>query len=87
MARLASVNRPRHPTFPELLKVMRQRAGFASQHALDEACGFALSTTAQYENGLREPGLNNLARLCDALGCSADSLLGRKPLPKRRPAP
>ncbi len=78
------MNRPRHPTFPDLLRVMRERAGFKSQLDLDDACGFAKSTTAQYENGLREPGLNNLGRLCDALGCTADSLLGRKPLPKRR---
>lgn len=81
------MNRPRHPAFPELLREMRERRDFKTQHALDEACGFAHSTTAQYENGLREPGLMNLDRLCDALGCTADALLGRKPLPKPRKRP
>lgn len=76
------VSKTPHPRFWECLRRLRVAAGFKTQHDLDRACGFGLSTVAQYENQLREPGLENLDTLCDVLKCSADALLGRAK-PKR----
>ena len=43
---------------------------------LAEGAGVAASTVISWEQGRRSPNSDQLARLCLAIGCSADYLLG-----------
>lgn len=48
-----------------------------TQPQLGAQVGAAKARISQWENGTHMPDLEHLAALCDALGCSADWLLGR----------
>jgi transcriptional regulator with XRE-family HTH domain len=48
--------------------------------ALGTMVGATKMTISHWENGVHMPDLAQLAALADALGCSADQLLGRSPV-------
>lgn len=55
----------------------RRKAGL-TQGALAELAGFTQNAVSRWERGVREPKASSICRLCDALGCTADELLGRQ---------
>ena len=57
------------------LKEARDGAGY-SQKEVAEGVGITPSAYANYEQGLREPSLAVLAKICTFLDISADFLLG-----------
>ena len=59
------------------LKAAREQLGL-TQEAFAASTGFKISAISAFENGRRDPGLANLVRLADALGVTADQLLGRR---------
>ena len=48
-----------------------------TQRDLADKSGFPPSHISHFESGRRLPSLGNFIKLCDALNCSADFLLGR----------
>ncbi len=66
--------------FGTRLKELRTRRGM-QQAQLGQAVGVSASAVGAYERGQREPTLAVLAALADALGVSADALLGREAAP------
>lgn len=52
-----------------------------SQLELGKRLGVSQSMIAQYENNLRNPKLETLQKIADALGCTVDYLLGDVPEP------
>ena len=67
--------------FSRVLSLLRQEKGISQRRAA-AALGALMPGTSQallshYENGIREPGLNFVARACDYYHVSADYLLGR----------
>lgn len=60
------------------LRAIRLARGF-TQTDLAKAANLAQSAICDYEQGKKRPGLVAINRLCNALGCTADELLGRKP--------
>lgn len=48
-----------------------------SQHDLAAAADCTQGLISQYESGVSEPPLAGLIRMCDAMGCSVDYLIGR----------
>ena len=61
--------------FHENLKIARERKNL-SQKELAEIIGVAKSTNSLYESGNREPNVQTIKRIADALNTSADELLG-----------
>ena len=61
--------------FSERLKETRQDVGL-SQKEVAQNIGITASAYANYEQGLREPSFEVLAKICDTLDVSADFLLG-----------
>lgn len=61
--------------FNENLKNARERRSL-SQKDLAEQIGVAKSTYSLYESGNREPNVQTIKRIADALNVSADELLG-----------
>lgn len=61
--------------FHENLKIARERKNI-SQKELAEIIGVAKSTYSLYESGNREPNVQTIKRIADALNTSADELLG-----------
>jgi len=61
--------------FNENLKFARERKGI-SQKDLAEIIGVAKSTYSLYESGNREPNVQTIKKIADALNVSADELLG-----------
>lgn len=57
------------------LKEIRKDAGLSQAEVAGEA-GITASAYANYEQGLREPSLEVLAKICSVLDVSADYLLG-----------
>lgn len=57
------------------LKEARKDIGF-SQKEVADSVGVSVSCYANYEQGLREPSLKVLAKLCECLDVSSDYLLG-----------
>lgn len=57
------------------IKALRMERGF-SQQALADAAGTAKGTIQQYEAGKRQPRLEQLGRIADALGVPISDLLG-----------
>lgn len=51
-----------------------------SQTKLAKLSGLQPSTISHFERGTREPSLKNLVKLCKALGCSSDHLIGLEKL-------
>ncbi len=62
--------------FSRVLGLLRQEKGVSQRKAAAEL-GISQALLSHYENGVREPGLNFVARACDYYHVSADYLLGR----------
>lgn len=62
--------------FSRVLSLLRQEKG-VSQRAAAAELGISQALLSHYEKGIREPGLNFVARACDYYHVSADYLLGR----------
>lgn len=61
--------------FCKHLKALREKAGM-TQNELEKASDLPTCVVSFYENGTRQPGLNNIKALCRGLKCSASELLG-----------
>ena len=59
------------------LKEIRLARGM-TQEQLANICGLEQSRIARYESGKREPDLDTLRKLAEALDCTLDELIGRK---------
>lgn len=64
------------------IKEARKKAGL-TQKELADASGVAKITIQQYEAGKRQPRLEQLGMLAEAMHVSIDELLGVKPLPSK----
>lgn len=64
-------------TTGQLIKEARKRAGL-TQKGLGERLGITYQTIAQWENDLRNPKLDTLQRIADALGVSFFDLLSKE---------
>ena len=62
--------------FSRALCLLRQERGVSQRKAAAEL-GISQALLSHYENGIREPGLGFVARVCDYYHVSADFLLGR----------
>ena len=62
--------------FSRVLSLLRQEKGISQRKAAAEL-GISQALLSHYENGIREPGLNFVAKACDYYHVSADYLLGR----------
>ena len=67
--------------FPQRLKAQRERRGLRA-YILSELCGLNRYQVYRYEHSGRLPSISVLFRLCDALDCSADYLIGRTESPQ-----
>jgi transcriptional regulator with XRE-family HTH domain len=63
-----------HEQFGVNLRARRLAAGW-SQQELSDRCGLHLTEISRLENGRRDPRLDTIARLADALGIPAAALL------------
>lgn len=61
--------------FQDRLKITREKKGL-SQSELAKISGLHPSTISHFESGQREPCIRNVKKLCSALLCSSDYLLG-----------
>jgi transcriptional regulator with XRE-family HTH domain len=61
----------------EKLKELRIEKGL-SQREVSSALGMTRNAFTNYENGYREPSLDNLKKICQFFDVSADYLLGLK---------
>lgn len=59
------------------LKKIRESKGI-SQYRLSKLSGIPQSNICRIEAEDQNPGASSIIALCDALGCTADELLGRK---------
>lgn len=62
--------------FAHTLSLLRKEKGI-SQRVAAEDLGISQALLSHYENGIREPGLAFVAKVCDYYHVSADYLLGR----------
>lgn len=62
--------------FSRILCLLRQEKGL-SQRKTAAALGISQALLSHYENGIREPGLAFVVKVCDFYHVSADYLLGR----------
>ena len=62
--------------FTQALGSLRREKGVSQRQAAREL-GISQALLSHYENGIREPGLAFVVRVCDYYGTSADYLLGR----------
>lgn len=65
------------------LKTLRLIAKL-TQAELSSRTKLSTRIISQYENGKKLPGYYSIIALCDAIGCTADELLGRKPITMKR---
>lgn len=63
---------------PKKISQRRKLQGF-TQTQLAQSVGITQAFLAEIEKGRKRPSLDVLEKLCDALGCSADYLLGIPP--------
>jgi len=69
-------------------RIRARRAALGmTQQQLADACGIDPSTVSKWEKGVQLPPSNVLPALCDALGVTADYLLGRTDDPAAPPLP
>ena len=61
--------------FQQRLREARVRNGW-TQKQVEEWSDLPAGTLAQFEAGIREPGFDNLVKLCDGLRVSSDWLVG-----------
>ena len=66
--------------FNENLKAARERKNMTQKEVADNI-GVAKSTYSLYESGNREPNVQTIKKIADALNVSADDLLGLSPEP------
>ena len=59
------------------LKKLRENREL-TQYKLSKISGIPQRSIFRIEKGLQNPGADIVIKLCDALGCTADELLGRK---------
>lgn len=59
------------------LKKLRENREL-TQYKLSKISGIPQPSIFRIEKGLQNPGADIVIKLCDALGCTADELLGRK---------
>ena len=62
--------------FSRTLSMLRKEQGI-SQRKVAAALGISQALLSHYENGIREPGLGFVIKVCDYYHVSADYLLGR----------
>ena len=62
--------------FSRTLSLLRQEKGISQRKAAGEM-GISQALLSHYENGIREPGLGFVIKVCDYYHVSADYLLGR----------
>ena len=62
--------------FPDILTALRSERGISQRKAAADL-GISQALLSHYENGLREPRLDFVVRVCDYYGVSADYMLGR----------
>ena len=62
--------------FSRTLSLLRQEKGISQRKAASEL-GISQALLSHYENGIREPGLPFVVKVCDYYHVSADYLLGR----------
>lgn len=62
--------------FPRTISLLRKEKGL-SQRSVAKELGVSQAVLSHYENGLREPGLDFVARVADYYKVSTDFLLGR----------
>ena len=62
--------------FSRTLSLLRQEKGISQRKAASEL-GISQALLSHYENGIREPGLPFVVKVCDYYRVSADYLLGR----------
>lgn len=67
------------------LRAYRKEADL-SQYDLAERSGVPRTQIQGYEEGRHLPSVEILCKLADALGCTADALLGRAPTVEAQPA-
>lgn len=65
-------------TFGAVLRSVRMRAGL-TQTELGNKCGIVPNKISNWELGHGHPFMSDFRKLCKALGCSADELLGLSP--------
>ena len=63
-------------SFSDVLSSLRQSRGL-SQRKVAGDLGISQALLSHYENGLREPRLDFVVRVCDYYGVTADYILGR----------
>lgn len=63
-------------TFPKTLSALRREKNISQRKAAADL-GISQALLSHYENGIREPGLAFVTRVCDFYHVSADFLLGR----------
>ncbi|MCL2862406.1 MAG: helix-turn-helix transcriptional regulator [Firmicutes bacterium] len=61
----------------ERLKELREERG-VSQEQLAKAIGIRQQTISQYENGITQPDIQTIKKLCDFFDVTSDYLLGFK---------
>ena len=66
-------------TFSDRLRYQRKLSGM-TQKELAAKLGVAYQMIQRYENGMRSPKLETVARFADALGCTPDELYGDEQL-------
>lgn len=64
--------------FSRALAQLRREKGISQRQAAQDL-GVSQALLSHYENGIREPGLTFVVKVCDYYGASADYLLGRTP--------
>jgi len=69
--------------FAKKLSKLRREAGY-SQRQASMGLGISQALLSHYENGVREPKLEFVVKVCDYYGVSADHILGR-PDDKKKP--
>lgn len=72
---VASVKSPAQG-LPQALRDLRERRGL-TQAALGAKADMAAASVSHFETGQRQPSLDSLVKLADALEVSIDTLLGR----------
>lgn len=63
----------------ERIRHLRERAGISGQTELADIAGIRATTLANWELGYAYPQYEGIRKLCRALHCSADELLGLDP--------
>ncbi len=64
------------PIFARVLNSLRRESGLSQKKAAQEL-GISQALLSHYENGVREPKLEFVLKVCDYYGVSSDYMLGR----------